>query len=123
MNNNLTIDTLSFNLVYSDKTESLRREVSRGANTPTEMKIGHTEYVDGKTKVRYRRSVVRFDRYVELADGTIGIVSRYEVVSYPVDSNVTSTDILAVVQHGVSLNQEDDSGLDLMDEVFVNREQ
>lgn len=123
MNANLTIDTLSFNTIYSDKDGSVRREISRGANLPTELKIAHTEYVDGKTKVPYRRSVARFDRYVELADGTIGIVSRYEVVSYPVDTNVTSTDILAVVQHGVTLNQEDDSGLDLADEIFVNREQ
>lgn len=123
MNANLTIDTLSFNQQYSAEAGSLRREISRGANTPTELKIAHTEYVDGKTKLTMRRSVVRFDRYVELADHTIGVVSRYEVVSYPVDVNVTSTDILAVVQHGVSLNQEDDTGLDLMDEVFVNREQ
>jgi hypothetical protein len=65
--------------------------------------------------------VVRFDRYVELADGSIDTVSRYEVVSYPVDSNITATDINAVTEHGVSLNQEDDSGLDLKAAIFVNR--
>jgi hypothetical protein len=123
MTSNLTLDTLSFNLVYSDKTESLRREVSRGANVPTELLISHREYVDSKRKLTIRSSTVQIDRYVELADGSIGVVTRKESVSYPVDSNVTSTDLLAVVQHGVSLNQEDDSGLDLMDEIFVNREQ
>lgn len=123
MNADLTIDTLVFKTVYSDKTESLRREVSRGANLPTELRIAHTEYTDSKTKVLTRKSVARFDRHVALTDGTIGVVSRYEVVSYPVDPLVLAADITAVVQHGVSLNQEDDSGLDLMDEIFVNREQ
>jgi hypothetical protein len=123
MNANLTIDTLSFNQIYSAEAGSLRREVSRGTNLPTELKIGHTEYADGKTKLTMRRSITRFDRYVELSTGAIGVVSRYEVVSYPVDVNVTGTDILAVVQHGVSLNQEDDTGLDQMDEIYVNREQ
>lgn len=123
MTSNLTIDTLAFNLVYSEQSGSLRREVSRGVNTPTELRISHREYFDSKRKLTIRSSTVQIDRHIELADGTIGVVARKETVSYPVDTNVTSTDILAVVQHGVSLNQEDDTGLDQMDEVFVNREQ
>jgi hypothetical protein len=123
MNANLTIDTLSFNQVYSDQAGSLRREVSRGVNLPTELKIAHTDYTDSSTKLKGTRSLVRFDRKVELSTGVIAPVSAYVVVTRPTDADVTSTDILAVVQHLISLLQEDDTGLDLMDEVFVNGEQ
>jgi len=123
MNANLTIDTLSFNQVYSDQAGSLRREVSRGVNLPTELKIAHTEYTDSSTKLKGTRSLARFDRKVELSTGVIAPVSAYVVVTRPTDADVTSTDILAVVQHLISLLQEDDTGLDLMDEIFVNGEQ
>jgi hypothetical protein len=124
MNANLTIDTLSFNQIYSDKSESLRRETSRGANLPTELRISHQDYVDSATKLPGKRSLARFDRTVALSDTvTVGDVSAYIVVARPNDAAVTATDILAVVQHLVSLLQEDDSGLDLMDEIFVNLEQ
>lgn len=124
MNADLTIDTLSFKQIYSDKTGSLRREVSRGANLPTELKIAHQETTDSTYKVPATRSTARFDRYVALSDGKIAPgVSAYVVVHRLEDSAVTSADILAVVQHLISLLQEDDTGLDLMDEVFVNQEQ
>jgi hypothetical protein len=123
MNANLTIDTLSFNEVYSDKTGSLRREISRGINLPTELKIAHTDATDSATKLPVKRSLARFDRHVELSDGSTAPVSAYVVVSHPTDVGVESADITAVVQHLISLLQEDDTGLDLMDEIFLNKEQ
>lgn len=123
MNADLTIDTLVFKTLYSDEAGSVRREVARGVNLPTELKIAHSDYTDSATKLPGKRSVARFDRYIELSTGTIAPVSAYVVVTHPTDADVTSTDITAVTQHLISLMQEDDTGLDLMDEIFVNKEQ
>lgn len=125
MNSNLTIDTLTFNQVYSDKSESLRREISRGVNLPTEMRVAHQEYVDSKTKVKGMRHLVRFDRFVTLSTGAIVPVSAYTVVTVPKDASVVSADVLAVVQHlnNALFASTQTSGLDLKDELFVNQEQ
>jgi len=123
MNANLTIDTLTFNQIFSDKAGSLRREVARGVNLPTELKIAHADYTDSATKLPGKRSLARADRFIELSTGIVAPVSAYIVVTHPTDADVTSTDILAVIQHLITLLQEDDSGLDLMDEIFVNKEQ
>jgi hypothetical protein len=125
MNDNLTIDTLSFNQIFSDKTESLRREVSRGVNLPTEMRVAHQDYSDSKTKVSGRRHLVRFDRFVSLSSGIIAPVSAYAVVTVPSDTGVLSADILAVVQHlnNVLFASTQTAGLDLKDEIFVVQEQ
>lgn len=124
MTNDLTIDTLSFVLNYSDKTDgSLRTEVSRGVNLPEKLKIAHADYVDSATKLPGKRSLVRLDRYVELTNGTPVPVSAYIVVTHPNDTAVESADILAAVQRLITLLQEDDSGLDLMDEIFVGKQQ
>lgn len=125
MNSDLTIDTLTFKQVYGDKTESLRREVSRGVNLPTEMRVAHQEYTDSKTKVKGRRSLVRFDRHVALSTGVIAPVSAYAVVTVPNDTGVVSADILAVIQHinNVLFASTQTAGLDLKDEVFVSQEQ
>jgi hypothetical protein len=87
------------------------------------MKVAHTDYTDSSTKLKGKRSLLRFDRYIELADDTIAPVSAYVVVTHPTDAAVTSTDILAVIECLVNTLQEDDTGLDLMDEIFVNKEQ
>lgn len=123
MNTNLTVDTLSFNQVFSDKAGSLRREVSRGPNIPTEMKVAHSDYVDSSTKLKGKRSLLRFDRYIELADNTIAPISAYVVVTHPTDSAVASADILAVVGHLLNTLTSGGTGLDLDDEIFVNKEQ
>lgn len=117
----LTIDTLVFDKKYSQNTGSLRREVSRGVNLPTELKIAHSPYVDSATKLPGLRSLVRFDRVVNLTGGKTATVSAYVVVTRPNDPTIVNADITAVVQHLVSFLQEDDSGLDLMDEVFLNQ--
>jgi hypothetical protein len=124
MTSDITVDTLSFKLVYSDKNESVRTEVSRGVNLPTKISIKHQDYVDSATKLPGKRSLLRADRYIQLtSEAVIAPVSAYIVVTAPNSASVTSTDILAVVQHLVTVLQEDDTGLDLMDEIFVNREQ
>lgn len=124
MNADLTIDTLTFKQAFSDKDGSERRESSRGANLPTVMSVKHQDYVDSATKLPGKRSLLRFDRYLDVdGEGLIAPVSAYVVVTAPSQVGVTSSDILAVVQHLITVLQEDDSGLDLMDEIFVNREQ
>lgn len=124
MDNNLTIDTLVFNLRYSDKSDgSERRETSRGVNLPEIMTVKHRDIVDTKTKKSSTQSVLRFDRMLALSDGTIAGPEAHIVVTCPKDTNVTSADILAVIQRLVTVLQEDDSGLDLANEIFVNLEQ
>lgn len=124
MDNNLTISTLTFNLAYSDKAAgSERRETSRGVNLPEVMTVRHQEYTDSATKLKGVRSVLRFDRHLALTDGRIAPVSAYLVVTAPSDPNVASSDVLAVVERIVNTIQEDDTGLDLADEIFVSRQQ
>jgi len=124
MTSDLTIDTLAFKLVYSDKDGSLRREISRGVNLPEELSIKHQPYTDSATKLPGTRSVVRIDRFLDVdGEGKIAPVSAYMVVTVPQQVGVVSADVLAVVQRLITVLQEDDSGLDLMDEIFVSREQ
>jgi hypothetical protein len=123
MDNNLTISTLSFALSFTGKDGSERREVSRGVNLPEVMSVKHQPYVDSKTKVPGVRSVLRFDRYHELSSGIIAPVSAYLVVTTPGDTGIVSADVLAVIERIVNTIQEDDTGLDLADEIFVSRQQ
>jgi hypothetical protein len=123
MNANLTIGALSYVQQYSEQSGSLRREVARGVNLPTTLKVAHQPYVDSATKKAGTRSVVRFDRYQALSDGTIAPVSAYVVVTHPTDTLVTGTEILACFENLIGMLQEDDTGLDLADEIFVNKEQ
>lgn len=126
MNNDLTIDTLAFKWQGSSPEEgSLRRETSRGVNLPTELRIKHQDYVDSATKVPGKRSLVRFDRFVALSSGVIAPVSFYCVCTVPKDTGVTSADVLAVTQHlnNLMFASTQTAGLDLKDEVNVNKEQ
>lgn len=123
MNNDLTISTLAFTLAFNGKDGSERREISRGVNLPEVMSVKHQNYTDSATKLPGTRSVLRFDRYVELSSGVIAPVSAYLVVTVPKDPDATSADVLAVVERIVNTIQEDDTGLDLADEIFVSRQQ
>jgi hypothetical protein len=123
MNANITVGSLAYVQQYSEQSGSLRREVARGVNLPTTLKIAHQPYVDSATKKAGTRSVVRFDRFQALSDGTIAPVSAYVVVTHPTDTLVTGTEILACFENLIGLLQEDDTGLDLADEIFVNKEQ
>lgn len=125
MDNNLTVSTLTFNLVYSDKTGSLRRETSRGATLPTEILIKHQEYVDSGTKQPGVRTLVRVDYYMTMTDGIIRPVSLYAVLARPNDPLVTSTIINSIEAMMVNLlhGTSNTSGLDLREEILTNREQ
>lgn len=123
MNAALVLSSLTFNQSFSDKTGSERREVSRGVNLPEVLSVKHQGYVDSATKMPGTRSVVRLDRHVAITDGRIVPVSAYLVVTVPNDAAITSADVLAAVERIAQLIQEDDSGLDLADEIFVNHEQ
>lgn len=124
MDSNLTISTLTFTGAYSDQNGSLRREVSRGLNLPETMQIKHQKYVDSTTKRPGNQSALIFEYTKALADGSIAVVARATLkVQSLIDSNVGSTEVLAVLERVINTIQEDDSGLDLGDNIFVNKEQ
>jgi hypothetical protein len=124
MNASLTLSTLVFNQLYSDKTGSLRQEVSRGVNLPTRLLIRHQDVIDSATKLPAVRSSIRVEYAQALAAGGIanGATATLTVQALK-DTNVTGAIILAVVEFVSQLIQEDDSGLDLADEIYVNKEQ
>jgi hypothetical protein len=88
------------------------------------MTIRHQDIVDSTTKLPSKRSVLRLDRYMSLAtEAVIAPVSAYIVVQTPKSASIASSDVLAAIQRLITVLQEDDSGLDLMDEIFTNYEQ
>ena len=125
MNNNITVSTLSYNLIYSDKTGSLRRETARGATLPTELLIKHQEYVDSVTKQPGVRSLVRFDYHMTMTDGVIRPVSYYVVLARPNDPLVTAAIIESLQAQMTNLlhGTTNTSGLDLQTEILATREQ
>jgi hypothetical protein len=124
MNASLTLSTLVFGQQYSDKSGSLRQEVSRGVNLPTRLLIRHQDVIDSATKLPAVRSSIRTEYAQALTAGGIanGVTATLTVQALK-DTAVTSAIILAVVELLAQLIQEDDSGLDLADEIFVNKEQ
>lgn len=124
MDSNLTISALSFKQQFSDLSGSLRRETSRGLNLAERMYIKHQPYTDSKTKRPGNQSVLIFEIDDVLADGSVATAVRATLkVQSLVDSNVVSSQILAVLERVINTVQEDDTGLDLGNEIFVNREQ
>jgi hypothetical protein len=123
MNADLTINSLTYKLAFSDKNGSERREVARGVNLPTVMTVRHEVAKNKTTGVAENRSVLRFDRMTAGAEGKILPVSAYLVVVVPQDPTIVSSDVTAVIENIIGTIQEDDTGLDLADEIFVNREQ
>lgn len=125
MTSDITVSTLAFKLIYSDKTGSLRRETSRGASLPTEILIKHSEYVDSSTKQAGHRTLVRVDYYMTMTDGVIRPVSLYAVLARPDDPLVTQTIISSIEAMLVNLlhGTTNTNGLGLEDEILSNREQ
>jgi hypothetical protein len=124
MDNNLTLPTgsLVFSGQYSDKSGSARRNIARGINLPEYMYIKHQKYVDSLTKVEGNQSVLIFEYHKALSDGRIVPVARATLkVQTLIDSNVGSSETQAVIQRVVDTIQEDDSGLNLADEIFVSQ--
>jgi hypothetical protein len=125
MTGDITVSTLAFKLIYSDKTGSLRRETSRGASLPTEILIKHQDYVDTATKQPGIRSLVRIDYYMTMTDGVIRPVSYYCVLARPSDPLVTQAVITSIEAMLTNLmhSSTNTSGLDLQDEILSNHEQ
>jgi len=98
MNADLTISTLSFKTIYSDQSGSLRREVSRGINTPTELLIKHQDYVDSATKLPGKRHLTRFDYYVNASGNIVVPISIYSVAAVPTDVNITAAMVDSINQ-------------------------
>jgi hypothetical protein len=124
MNASLTLSTLAFASVYSDADKgSLRRETSRGLQLPHLLTIKHREVIDSKTKKPVQQDLVQVDRVMLLSDGSYAPIRVKLTAEIPVDSGVAGSDVLAAVELIAQIIQEDDSGLDLADEIFVNKEQ
>jgi hypothetical protein len=125
MNADITVSTLSFKLIYSDKSGSLRREISRGATLPTEILIKHQDYVDTATKQPGVRSLVRIDYYMTMTDGVIRPVSYYAVLARPNDPLVTTAIVSAIESMLTNLmhSATNTSGLALEDEILSGGEQ
>lgn len=126
MDTNLTLPTgnLVFTGQFSDKSGSQRRNVTRGINLPEYLFIKHQTYKDSSTGLPGNQSAVIFEYMKALSDGRIAAVARITVkVQTLIDGNVGSAETQAVVQRVIDLLQEDDSGLNLADNIFVNQEQ
>jgi hypothetical protein len=123
MNADLTISTLSFKSKYSDASGSLRVETSRGVNLPEKLFIRSQAITDSKTKLPATLTTVVFERHLALTGGAIGPITGKLSLVVPQDVLVTSSDAQAVIERFINLLQEDDTGLDLADEIFVNGEQ
>jgi len=124
MDANLTLNSKTFTQRYSDKEGSLRQDITRGISLPENMLIKHQDYVDSATKRPGKQSALIFEYVKALSDGTLAVVARATLkVQSLTDTNVGATEIQAVLENVVQTIQEDDSGLDLDDEIFVNREQ
>jgi hypothetical protein len=124
MDATLTISSLSFVQQFSDLSGSLRREISRGMNLQERMQVKHQDYTDSATKRPGRQSALIFEYDKALSDGTVATVARATLkVQSLKDTAVGSAEIIAVLERIISTIQEDDSGLDLGDNIFVNLEQ
>jgi hypothetical protein len=125
MSPDITVSTLAFKLIYSDKNGSLRRETSRGVSTPTEILIKHEDYVDSKTKLAGKRSLVRVDYYMAMTGGAISPVSLYVVLAAPTDPLATAAVNTAIEAMLVNLlhGTTNTSGLDLQLAILSNKEQ
>lgn len=124
MDNNLTINSLALSFRFSDKSNGSERiNVSAGANLPLKMTVKHQQYTDSATKLKGRRSLLRFDKTIDGLDGTLPVVSGYLVVTVPNHPAVTATHITDTVAMIEETIQADGAGVKLADEIFVNQEQ
>lgn len=95
MNADLTFNSVVFAKQYDLKEESARQSIARGINTPDQLIIRSTDYVDSKTKVPGQRFVIRVDRHDIDANVQKIISSAYVVFAVP--STVTQAQLDVVV--------------------------
>jgi len=88
------------------------------------MQIKHQKFTDSLTGLPGTQSALIFEYYKALSDGRIAPVARATLKLQSLhDSAVGSAEILAVLERVIHTIQEDDSGLDLGDEIFVSQQQ
>lgn len=122
----ITVSGLAFVQIYSDKDQgSLHREVSRGAQLPTEILIKHQQYVDSTSKRAGWRTLVAIDYYMTMTDGIISPLRLQLTYARPTDPLVTAAietamaAILVNLIHGTT----NTSGLDLHSVILSTRSQ
>lgn len=103
MNADLTFNSVVFKKQYDNKEESQRQSIARGINTPDQLIIRSTNYVDSVTKVPGQRFLLRFDRQDIDANLQKIISSAYLVVAVPSTVTQAQLDVLvATLKAGVA---------------------
>lgn len=130
MNADITLNTLVYAQVYSDKGESLRRNSSLGATKPRNLTIAHQAAVDSKSKLATSRNLIRHDQTIADAVGVIlpVPVSVYLVCSYPTGGDATQTataisDGIIAIKQLISGTGADANALNLATAILTNGEQ
>lgn len=116
----------TYNSIFSDAEGSERRVSGTAPGTPIVMSIKKQPYVDTKTKVSGKRTVLRIDKHVAVeTGGAISPISAYLVVAVPNGAAVATNDVLNVVQDIVRVvgNQAIGDQLGLAQAIFVTGEQ
>lgn len=90
MNDNLTLNALTYNRVYSDVARSLRRNTTAGVTLPRELTMSHITTVDNVSKQNIRRSSVKHECVTADSDGNPvpTRVSVQLIITYPTDIGV-----------------------------------
>jgi hypothetical protein len=83
MNADLTFNSIVFKKSYDKEGQSLRRSTARDINTPDDLMVRSTSYVDSVTKVPGTRYNASVDRYDIDANGTKVKTSAYLVIAVP----------------------------------------
>jgi hypothetical protein len=130
MNADITLNTLGYAMVYSDKDGSLRRNSTLGATKPRNLSIAHMDATDSKSKLPTHRGLIRHDATIADATGVIlpVPVSVYLVCSYPTGGDATATataisDGIVAIRQLISGTGADASALNLATAILTNHEQ
>jgi hypothetical protein len=119
------VDSRSFDLRYSDKDGSERRDSTAGAGQPRILSIRHTQIVNSKTKKVEDQTSVRLEEQVphsvtgELISQTFTLTGRF-----PQDASITDTLIqknLTNLCLMFAKSTSPDQGLALGTEIFTNK--
>lgn len=128
MNDNLTIKSGVFSLVYKDQGGSLRRAPSGtpfSTGAVGSVSIAHSPMVDSQTKKPGTRSMLRVQIDKPAADGSNTVAYAQLIVGRPTDSvTIPDSDILALVdsiRQLIASTSADASALNLASDFAVTR--
>jgi hypothetical protein len=107
MNDNLTLNALAYNRVYSDQARSLRRNTTAGVTLPRELTMSHIKTKDNVSKENINRSSVKHDVVTADADGNpvATRVSVQLIITYPTDVGVSASVSTAIDDGIVAIRQ------------------